>query len=304
MKTILLGLLLLVGCSHTEKVTSTVLFPENAPVKKFDYEPGVLLSGATFYVELGSELEGTHDDVEKMKAYIEKSLQESGFKKVERAQDAHLKIALWSRSYSEALQVQRRVWIFEDNKALSKLDEKEIESKQKQLDETLKKAHQFEKTNGPEKQYGITGYVQSYGKRPILLFSAYLIYGVGQKLNFDRVLSSWMWPLDKLKAEMAPLRVSKNPGCGLALGYDLQEEFVADQKPKHLVRTIHANGPAAKAGLKVGDRIVKMNEYPILAAVSMSANHYNKFYEGPITLQVERDGELKEFKLKPGPVCQ
>lgn len=300
MKVLYLGLLILAGCSHQEKVSSAILFPENAPVKKFDYEPGVLLTGSSFYIEMGNELEGTREDMIKISNYVNKTLMEAGFKKVEKAQDAHLKIGLWSRPYSEALQVQRRLWVLQD----SPDKDNEFQIEEKKLQETLNKAHQFEKNNGPEKQYGLTGYVQSYGKRPLLLFSAYLIYGLNQKLNFDRVLSSWMWPLYKLKAEMAPSRLNKNPGCGLALGYDLQEEYEENQKPKHLIRTIQENGPAAKAGLQVGDRLMKMNEYPILAAVSMSANQYNKFYQGTINLQIERNGELKELKLKPAPVCQ
>jgi len=304
MKFVLLStLFLIMSCAH-ETPAPRPVFPENAPVKKFDYEPGVSFTGGNFYIEQTEMLEGTAEDLQVVNEHLVASLKKAGLTQVENPQAAHLRVAYWSRAFSEFTEAQKRLWYFQDTQKTSELTPAEQAVKLKQLTENLAKAQEFVQSNGAEKQYGVTGYVQSHGKRPRLLFSAYLIYGQAQQVSFARVSNSWLWPLDKLTKDLVPANSPKDPGCSLALGYELREEAVANDRPRQFIRSINPLGPAAKAGLQVGDRLVSMNEYPIAAAVAMNAHQYNKFYQGPIRLKIERNGSEQELTLRPAPVCQ
>lgn len=297
MKYSVLILLLAVGaCAHPKKTTQAVLFPENAPVKKFDYEPAVQLTGLNFILEKGIELENGEADMQVMHAQLTETLTANGFVATELPKDAHLKISYWSRPFSEALEAQKRLW--------NKQEENGSEEEVKQLEDNLQRARHFERTNGPEKQYGVAGYVQEYGKRPRLIFSAYLIYGLHQKVNFARLASSWLSPLKKLQSVDVTARPGKNPGCGQALGYEIREVAQGEGRPQHFLQNLKADGPAAKAGLQEGDRLLAMNERPIAVAIALSAREYNKFYQAPIKLTIERTAKTQEFVVRPAAVCQ
>jgi regulator of sigma E protease len=64
------------------------------------------------------------------------------------------------------------------------------------------------------------------------------------------------------------------------------------------IRSLEADGPAAKAGLKVNDVVLALNAEPIVFSGQLSAE-IRKHPEEPITLTVERAGATLDIKVTP-----
>lgn len=71
-------------------------------------------------------------------------------------------------------------------------------------------------------------------------------------------------------------------------------------EPKHVleVTELEAGMPAEKAGIKIGDVMVALNGKPLLA-VGQMIDDLKQTKDQPVTLTVSRDGQIKDFTLKP-----
>ncbi|HEY1801333.1 MAG TPA: RIP metalloprotease RseP [Terriglobales bacterium] len=71
-------------------------------------------------------------------------------------------------------------------------------------------------------------------------------------------------------------------------------------EPKHIleVTDLEPGMPAEKAGLKIGDVMVALNGKPLLA-VGQMIDILRQTKDQPVTLTVSRDGQMKDFTLKP-----
>jgi regulator of sigma E protease len=71
-------------------------------------------------------------------------------------------------------------------------------------------------------------------------------------------------------------------------------------EPKHVleVTDIEPGMPAEKAGIKIGDVMVALNGKPLLA-VGQMIDMLKQTKDQPVTLTVSRDGQMKDFTIKP-----
>lgn len=71
-------------------------------------------------------------------------------------------------------------------------------------------------------------------------------------------------------------------------------------EPKHVleVTDVEPGMPAEKAGIKIGDVMVSLNGQPLLA-VGQMIDILKQTKDQPVTLTVSRDGQMKDFTIKP-----
>ncbi|WP_288419211.1 trypsin-like peptidase domain-containing protein [uncultured Acinetobacter sp.] len=87
---------------------------------------------------------------------------------------------------------------------------------------------------------------------------------------------------------------------GISLVAPTQDDVLAPKQPGVVVADVLQNGPAAQAGVKVNDKIIKANDEQI-NSVSHLINYVALQQPGSsITLEVERNGQLQNLQVKVG----
>ncbi|APV35817.1 MULTISPECIES: trypsin-like peptidase domain-containing protein [Acinetobacter] len=87
---------------------------------------------------------------------------------------------------------------------------------------------------------------------------------------------------------------------GISLVAPTQDDVLAPKQPGVVVADVLQNGPAAQAGVKVNDKIIKANDEQI-NSVSHLINYVALQQPGSsITLEVERNGQRQNLQVKVG----
>lgn len=101
-------------------------------------------------------------------------------------------------------------------------------------------------------------------------------------------------PAGAKPAEAAPAEANRPAPGGAGVRFGVQPGDYADDKPGLLVGEVYAGTPAAEAGLKKGDRIVKWNDTTIKDAESFTSQLRSGKPGDKVTIKYLRDGTSGE----------
>lgn len=252
---------------------------------EFDYEPGVALTGPTYFVIQKNAADGGNDSIALLQEYVEKELRQAGFRQAQNERAAHLQLGIWSISSKPTDKYEQDLKFFRSTKPLLGKHDPEVDKLLQKMEEEIARVKEQAKDLPPSRQLGVAGWVAEHGKRPRLLFRAALTFAKDQ-VKPEEHFYSWLMPLAKLRAKDAPKNPKKNPGCYPALGFETQGEGSS------IVKSLIPEGSALKSGMQVGDVVLSINGFPYDALSAMGDRDYDeRVYSGKLVKVRVRRGE-------------
>lgn len=149
-------------------------------------------------------------------------------------------------------------------------------------------------------------YQVEYGKRPVGIFTLVVQDYVDnwKKLNQAELLVRLQAELAKINITpvVMPINPKKPPGCVLRFGYELKQTIVG-KKLQDLVDRVAPGSPAAKAGIKKGDRIIAIDSIPVSELTNQESEDIY-LQKKRVPIKYERQGKIQRGDIQAQIMCE